>query len=403
MNQVQASTTGPAGAQQFPGRTAGHPEKEDLFDRLRREIRLRHYSIRTEHTYTEWVRRFMNYHSSQHPAMLGAPEINGFLSHLATDANVAASTQNQACCAIIFFYKHVIGRDVGALGDVVYSKRPARLPVVLTTEETQRILARVDGTRGLMLRLLYGTGMRIIEVIRLRVKDIDFENGVIVIRDGKGEKDRTVMLPPSLVPAIKAHIERVRSLHQQDLAAGFGSVFLPYALERKYPNAAKEWCWQYVFPSTALSVDPRSGITRRHHIFESVLQKAIKTATAESGISKAVHAHTFRHSFATHMLQGGADIRTVQELLGHNDLNTTAIYTHILKIGPLGARSPLERLSLPEPAPAATVQPTRKERVGVIVEPEPEVPGRLPGLIARIRAACALLAGAFLARIGYPQ
>jgi len=405
-----------------------------LLDQLCREIRLRHYSIRTERTYADWVARFVRFHKMRHPSEMGAPEINAYLSFLATDCNVAAKTQNQALCAIIFLYKNVLKRDPGNLGEVVRARLPARLPVVLTIEETERNLAEVDGTRGLMLRLLYGTGMRIIELVRLRVKDLDFDSRVIVVRDGKGAKDRVVMLPPSLADALRAHIEKVRELHQKDLAAGYGTVHLPYALARKYPNAEKEFCWQYVFPSGTLSVDPRTGIKQRHHVFESVLQKTIKQAVARAGINKTVHAHTFRHSFATHMLENGSDIRTVQELLGHNDLNTTAIYTHILKIGPLGARSPLERMkrplpatraasppasSAPGPLPAAASQPriesppaapaaagiparepqdappARRERIGVVWAAQARARDRmLPGrgrAFSRLRHALALL------------
>ncbi|MDA0578475.1 MAG: integron integrase, partial [Verrucomicrobia bacterium] len=248
-----------------------------------------------------------------------------------------------------FLYKHVLRNDLGDLGEVVRAKRPKRLPVVLSAAEVERLLVHFSGVRQLMVLLLYGTGMRIIELLRLRVKDVDFENNTIIVRDGKGEKDRAVPLPRSTAQRLRDQIERVRQLHQQDLRDGFGTVHLPYALERKYPNTNKAFHWQYVFPSPTMSVDPRSGRKQRHHVFESVLQESIRNAVVKSGINKDVHAHTFRHSFATNLLVSGADIRTVQELLGHNDIRTTQIYTHVVKSGPNGVISPADRLAIPSP------------------------------------------------------
>ncbi len=370
----------------------------NLLDQVRRAVRVRHYSIRTEKTYVDWIRRFILFHKKRHPKDMAAKEINEYLSYLATDRNVAASTQGQALSAIVFLYRHVLGRDVGDLGDIVRAKRPVRIPVVLSADEVERILAQVTGTKALMLQLLYGTGMRIIELVRLRVKDIDFDGNSITIRRGKGAKDRQAILPPSLIPELHEHLIKAKALHEKDLAEGFGTVFLPHALDKKYPNANKEWGWQYVFPSSRFSVDPRSGRRQRHHVFESVLQKTIKRATVLAGINKTVHAHTFRHSFATELLLNGQDIRTVQELLGHKNVNTTQIYTHVLKTGPLGVHSPLERIKrLPPvasrapklqrrrlaqegPPPVALAQegpppqldhatppPERKEKVGVII------------------------------------
>ena len=344
-----------------------------LLDQLRREIRVRHYSIRTEHTYVDWVRRFIVFHNRRHPKDMGAAEINAYLSHLASDRNVAASTQNQALCAVLFLYKHVIGREVGELGEVVRAKKPARLPVVLSVQETTAIISQMKGTVRFMTLLMYGTGMRIIELIRLRAKDVDFDNKTIVVRDGKGEKDRFVPLPENIADPLREHLRRVKALHEEDLKAGYGTVHLPYALERKYPNANREWSWQYVFPSRKLSVDPRSGVTQRHHVFESVLQEAIKSATRRAGVTKIVHAHSFRHSFATHLLASGMDIRSIQELLGHSDVSTTMIYTHVLKVSRLGVVSPADKLGIdpvapasPPAGPAPYGRDGRRERVGVI-------------------------------------
>jgi integron integrase len=309
---------------------------------LRHAIRLRHYSIRTEEAYIQWAKRFILFHSKRHPRDMGRAEIEAFLTHLAVDGKVAASTQNQALNAIVFLYRELLGREVGELEAVVRAKRPPKLPVVLSVNETKRVLDRLDGTTGLMARLLYGSGLRLMECLRLRVKDVDFEYRQITVRDGKGAKDRVTMLPASLIASLQAHLERVKALHQADLAAGHGDVYLPFALERKYPDANREWGWQYVFPSAKRSRDPRSGFVRRHHAAESVLQRAVKLAVRASGVTKPANCHTFRHSFATHLLANGSDIRTVQELLGHQDVKTTMIYTHVLQRGAGGVTSPLD-------------------------------------------------------------
>ncbi len=338
-----------------PPAPAGTPK---LLDQLRNQIRLRHYSIRTEHAYTDWVVRYVRFHDLQHPRTLGPEHVNAFLSHLASNLNVAASTQNQALNALVFLYRHVLDQPLGDFGEVVRAKKPKRLPVVMSVDEVQRLLSHLTGTRQLMVLLLYGTGMRIIELLRLRVKDVDFESRSIMVRDGKGQKDRAVPLPQNTEARLRAQIERVHALHARDLEAGYGTVYLPFALERKYPNTNKAFHWQYVFPSPTLSEDPRSGRRQRHHVYESVLQAAIREATAKAGIRKDVHAHTLRHSFATHLLETGSDIRTVQELLGHNDLRTTQIYTHVSKGGPHGVISPADRLATPmEAAPPPSPVP----------------------------------------------
>lgn len=316
--------------------------KPKLLDQLRHAIRLRHYSIRTEEAYVNWVRRFIVFHHKRHPNEMGQAELGAFLTHLAVDKRVAAATQNQALNAIVFLYREVLGRDIGAIEDLVRAKRPPKLPVVLSPGEVKRVLDRLDGVTGLMARLLYGAGLRLMECLRLRVKDVDFEYRQITVRDGKGAKDRVTMLPEALVEPLRAHLARVKALHEADLAAGHGDVYLPFALERKYPTANREWGWQYVFPSVKRSEDPRSGLVRRHHAAESVLQRAVKLAVRASGVNKPANCHTFRHSFATHLLAGGYDIRTVQELLGQEDVRTTMIYTHVLKHGAQGVKSPLD-------------------------------------------------------------
>ena len=318
--------------------------KSKILDGLRRAVRMRNYSIRTENSYADWVYRFILFHGRRNPEEMGAPEINAFLSYLATDLNVAASTQNQACCAIVFLYKHVLKKELADFGDIVRAKKPKRLPVVLSADETAAVLEQLQGRHRLMGELLYGTGMRIIELIRLRVKDVDFERRMITVRSGKGKKDRVAILPTELVDELQTHLEKVRALHEKDLTEGTGTVHLPNALARKYPNANKEWGWKYVFPARGLSTDPRSGIRQRHHIYESVLQKALKRATQKAGVVKAVHAHSLRHSFATHLLEAGHAIRTVQKLLGHKDVRTTMIYTHVMQDGVSGVKSPLSRV-----------------------------------------------------------
>ena len=313
-----------------------------LLDQVREAIQVKHYSIRTEQAYVNWIKRYILFHDKRHPREMGAAEIEAFLTHLAVDRNVAASTQNQALSALLFLYRQVLKQDLVGSIDSVRAKRPKRLPTVLTKEETLRVIGFLSGTHQLMAKLLYGSGLRLMECVRLRVKDVDFAQRQIIVRDGKGMKDRVTMLPDVLIQRLREHLQHTRHIHEDDLAKGYGSVYLPFALERKYPNADREWLWQYVFPATRLSTDPRTGITRRHHINESSLQKAVRRAAKRAGIDKRVTCHTFRHSFATHLLEDGYDIRTVQELLGHKDVKTTMIYTHVLNRGPLAVRSPLD-------------------------------------------------------------
>ena len=276
---------------------------------------------------------------------MGAEEVQAFLSHLAVEGRVAASTQNQAKSALLFLYKEVLGVDLPWLNQIEAAKTSRRLPVVLTQGEVAAVLSSMKDTTGLVARLLYGTGMRVMEGLRLRVKDVDFGRGEILVRDGKGAKDRVTMLPARLVPELREHLMRVRELHGRDLAAGHGEAYLPYALDRKYPSAGREWCWQYVFPSANLSVDPRSGAVRRHHLMDQAVQRAIRQAVRKAGVAKQATPHTLRHFFATHLLESGYDIRTVQELLGHSDVSTTMIYTHVLNRGGRGVASPLDRLA----------------------------------------------------------
>ncbi len=314
-----------------------------LLDQVRELLRIKHYALRTEEAYVDWIKRFILFHNKQHPREMGTPEIRTFLAHLATEGNVAASTQNQALAALLFLYRQVLQQDLDPLDlDAIRAKKPQRLPTVLTKSEVQQILAQLTGAHLLMARLLYGSGLRLMECLRLRVKDVDFEMRQITVRDGKGGQDRVTMLPEIIIPALRDHLAHARALHEQDLAHGYGCVYLPDALERKYPNACTEWGWQYIFPSDRLSKDPRSGEVRRHHVHESSVQKAVRAAAKATGIVKPVGPHTFRHSFATHLLESGYDIRTVQELLGHKDVKTTMIYTHVLNRGPLAVRSPLD-------------------------------------------------------------
>ncbi len=318
------------------------PPQPRLLDQVRDRIRLKHYSIRTEDTYVEWIRRFILFHGKRHPREMGAGEVEGFLTHLAVHGRVSASTQNQAKSALLFLYKEVLGEELPWLDNIETAKRPERLPVVLTVEEVRAVLGGVEGTGGLILSLLYGTGMRILECLRLRVKDVSFIKREIVVREGKGFKDRVTMLPASLVAPMEAHLKRVERLHVSDLAQGYGEVYLPYALERKYPRAAREWAWQYVFPSIKRSIDPRSGAIRRHHAHEQNIQRIMRRAVRAARIAKPATPHTLRHSFATHLLESGYDIRTVQELLGHADVSTTMIYTHVLNRGGRAVLSPLD-------------------------------------------------------------
>ena len=319
------------------------PTPPKLLDQVRNKIRVKHYSIRTETQYLQWIKRFILFHGKRHPKDMGAAEVEAFLSHLAVEGNVSASTQNQALSALLFLYREILAIELPWLDDVVRAKKPQRLPSVLNRSEVALVLERMEGTYSLMARLLYGTGMRLMECCRLRVKDIDFGQREILIRDGKGAKDRVTMLPETLISDLQAHLVKRRRLYEDDLGKGMAEVFLPDALERKYPNAPNEWAWQYVFSSGSYSVDPRSGRERRHHIDEKLLQRAMKKAVTASGITKFATPHTLRHSFATHLLEGGYDIRTVQELLGHSDVSTTMIYTHVLNKGGRGVVSPLDR------------------------------------------------------------
>lgn len=315
-----------------------------MLDQLRGELRIRHMSLSTERVYVEWVKRFILFHGKRHPRELGAGEVTAFLSHLAVERKVSASTQNQAKSALLFLYKNVLVFDLPWLEEIIQANAPRRLPVVLTHREVSLLLDQLDGTMGLIVQLLYGTGMRVMEALRLRVKDLDLDMCQIVIREGKGAKDRVTMLPELLVPALQAHLERVKQLHMQDLEEGKGEVLLPAALDQKYPGASKAWGWQWVFPSHLHSVDPRSGAERRHHLHAESVQKAVRLAARRAEIAKLVTPHTLRHSFATHLLQAGHDIRTVQELLGHQKVETTMIYTHVLNKGGQGVPSPLDRL-----------------------------------------------------------
>lgn len=312
-----------------------------LLDQVRAKIRFKQYSIRTEQAYTDWIKRFILHFGKKHPREMGAAEIEQFLTHLAVQGQVAAATQNQARCALLFLYREVLDIELPWLDNVEQAKAPKRLPVVLNRDEIQAILSRLTGTHWLVASLLYGTGMRIMECLRLRVQTIDFKQNEIMIRDGKGFKDRVTMLPVSLASALQTHLVKVRELHQSDLAQGFGEVYMPQALERKYPNAAREWGWQYVFPAARLSTDPHTQSVRRHHVQEQAVQRAVKQAVRDAGLTKAATPHTFRHSFATHLLEAGYDIRTVQELLGHSDVSTTMIYTHVLNKGWPGRVKPV--------------------------------------------------------------
>ena len=315
-----------------------------LLDQVRDAIRLKHYSIRTEETYIGWIKRFIFFHNKRHPKDMGENEIKAFLTDLAVNKNVAASTQNQAFNALLFLYREVLKQDFGNFSDTVRAKKPKKLPVVFTKTEVKLIIDQLEGVKWLMAQLMYGSGLRLMECMRVRVKDIDFSYRQITIRDGKGGNDRITMLPEITVDPLNRHLEKVKLTHQLDLDAGFGSVYLPYALERKYKNADKCWGWQYVFPSTKRSIDPRSGIERRHHIHESVIQRAVRQSVRTAQINKTGTCHSLRHSFATHLLEAGYDIRTIQELLGHKDVSTTMIYTHVLNKGGQAVQSPGDML-----------------------------------------------------------
>jgi integron integrase len=316
--------------------------KPKLLDQVRTIIRRKHLSIRTEEVYVNWIKRFILFHDKRHPEQMGEEEIKDFLSYLAVKEKVASSTQNVALCSLLFLYQDVLGKNLQYINNIERAKKPARLPVVFTSEEVNKILSQLSGVHYLMASLLYGSGLRLMECVRLRVKDLDFEYGQILVRDGKGEKDRITVLPKILKESLQRNLRKAQILHEEDISEGFGEVYLPYALERKYPSAGKEWGWQYVFPAPKRSIDPRSGKERRHHISEDVLQRVVKKAIRQACITKNGSCHTFRHSFATHLLEDGYDIRTVQELLGHNDVRTTMIYTHVLNRGGRGVLSPLD-------------------------------------------------------------
>lgn len=317
-----------------------------LLDQVRGKIRLKHYSLRTEQTYVDWIKRFIRHFGKRHPRELGAAEVEAFLTHLAVVGRVAASTQNQAKSALLFLYREVLQVELPWLDNVQQAKAPKRLPVVLARDEVHALLSRLSGLHWLITSLLYGSGMRLMECLRLRVKDIDFARGEILVRDGKGFKDRVTILPAAVAAALREQMSRARALHECDLAAGGGEVSLPYALARKYPGAGREWGWQFVFPSEVLSTDPRDGCVRRHHLQDQAVQRAMKQAVRDAEIVKPATPHTLRHSFATHLLEAGYDIRTVQELLGHSDVSTTMIYTHVLNRGGRGVVSPIDRMGL---------------------------------------------------------
>ena len=313
-----------------------------LLDQVRHAITARHYSFRTEKSYVAWVRRFVLFHGKRHPAEMGEAEISAFLSDLATRRRVSASTQNQALSALLFLYRSVLNKDLQWVNGIVHAKRPVRLPVVLTRAEVHAILDQMHGTPRLMASLMYGAGLRLLECARLRIKDVDFDMGQITVRSGKGQKDRVTMLPAALRAPLTAHVAWVKRQHSRDLRRGLGSVELPGGIDRKYPRAAWDWGWQWVFPAKRFYRDMRTGRWRRHHLHESVVQRAMKEAVRVAGIAKLASCHTLRHSFATHLLEAGYDIRTIQELLGHSDVNTTMIYTHVLNRGGQGVRSPLD-------------------------------------------------------------
>lgn len=318
------------------------PRPPRLLDRVREACRLRHFSLRTERTYVHWVRRFILYHGKRHPREMGASEVEVFLSHLAVDRRVAASTQNQALSALLFLYREVLGVELPWLDGLVRAKRPARLPVVLTAAEVRALLANLEGSAWLAANLMYGSGLRLMETMRLRVKDVDLARREVTVRDGKGGKDRRSMLPERLVEPLQRQLERVQALHAQDRAANLPGVEVPGALARKYPNAGRELAWQFLLPARQPGIDPHSGVRRRHHLHPSAVQRAVRRAVRAAGILKPASCHTLRHSFATHLLEAGYDIRTVQELLGHKDVSTTMIYTHVLNRGGRGVVSPLD-------------------------------------------------------------
>ncbi len=314
-----------------------------LLDQYREALRSRHYSLRTETTYTSWVRQYILYHQKRHPREMGVREINEFITYLANQKTISASTQNQAISAILFLYRYVLSIQLEERALIpIRPTKPQHVPTVLSREEAKQVIAKMEGIYKVMAQIMYGSGLRLMEVLRLRVKDLDFANHQIVVRDGKGESDRITMFPEVLLEPLRLHLKQVKAQHELDLSRGYGTVYLPYALERKYPNANREFAWQYVFPAPILSIDPISGVKQRHHLNEANLQRAVKQAARLAKIDKPVTPHTFRHSFATHLLENGYDIRTVQELLGHKDVKTTMIYTHVLQRGGLAVKSPLD-------------------------------------------------------------
>jgi len=320
------------------------PVKPRLLDQVRDVLRVKHYARRTEQSYTHWIKRFILFHKKRHPAQMSSKEVESFLTHLAVNRNVSPGTQNLALSAILFLYKQVLQIELPWLENVTRAKVKKHIPVVFTRQEIKSILAQFDGTYWLIFSLMYGAGLRLSECISLRVKDIDFHYKQLLIRDSKGSKDRVTVLPESLIEPLQTHMARVKNLHSQDLLNGFGEVYLPFALKRKYPNADKEWYWQFVFPQANISVDPESGKQRRHHVYGQTVQRAFKRALRKAAIVKPSGTHTLRHSFATHLLEDGYDIRTVQELMGHKDVKTTQIYTHVLQKGGAAVKSPLERM-----------------------------------------------------------
>jgi integron integrase len=332
----------------LPGRysriTPAPAQKPKLLDRLCEALRSRHYSRRTEQSYCHWVKRFIFFHNIRNPVVMAEPEINAFLTHLAVKEKVSASTQNQALSALLFLYRYVLNREIGDLGEVIRARKPRHIPVVMTREEVKAVLANLAGDKWLMASLMYGAGLRLMECLRLRVQDVDFARNEILIRDGKGAKDRITMLPESVSAKLQEHLMKVKKIHGRDLADGWGRVQMPTALDRKYPNAPADWRWQWVFPQENRWVNLQTKEQGRHHVDESLVQKAVREAVANAGLTKHATCHTFRHSFATHLLEAGYDIRTVQELLGHNDVKTTMIYTHVLNRGPGAVRSPADGL-----------------------------------------------------------
>ncbi|MCA9076255.1 MAG: integron integrase [Planctomycetaceae bacterium] len=337
VNTATETRRGPLGL--FPNQATPR-----LYDRIVETLRVRHYSRRTEEAYVHWIRRYLEFHGHQHPRHLGERDVNRFLTHLAVTEHVAASTQNQALSALLFLYEHVLEQPLDRIQGVVRARRSKRLPVVLTIDEVTRVMTHLDGNRWLIAMLLYGGGLRLLEGLRLRVKDLDFERAEITVREGKGDKDRVTMLPQAVISPLQKHLKCVRLIHEQDIADGYGRVELPHALARKYPNANREWCWQFVFPQERRWRNRKTGDQGRHHIDESLFSRSLKNAVRQAGLTKRVTSHTFRHSFATHLLTDGYDIRTVQELLGHKDVRTTMIYTHVLNRGGRGVRSPADGL-----------------------------------------------------------